>query len=59
MIPPLFAFREFQYDAITKASSASTDDKRWKLVQSTMRRHGYQPNALIETLHSVQESSLS
>jgi bidirectional [NiFe] hydrogenase diaphorase subunit len=33
-----------------------TEDKRWKLVQSTMRRHGYQPNALIETLHTVQES---
>lgn len=33
-----------------------TDDKRWKLVQTTMRRHGYQPNALIETLHTVQES---
>jgi bidirectional [NiFe] hydrogenase diaphorase subunit len=33
-----------------------TDDKRWKLVQATMRRHGYQPNALIETLHTVQET---
>jgi bidirectional [NiFe] hydrogenase diaphorase subunit len=33
-----------------------TNDKRWKLVQATMRRHGYQPNALIETLHTVQET---
>src|SRR5512138_580278 len=33
-----------------------TDDRRWKLVQATMRRHGYQPNALIETMHTLQES---
>ena len=33
-----------------------TEDKRWKLVQSAMRRHGYEPNALIETLHTVQEA---
>jgi len=33
-----------------------SEDKRWKLVQATMRRHGYQPNALIETLHTVQET---
>ncbi len=33
-----------------------TEDKRWKLVQSAMRRHGYAPNALIETLHTVQEA---
>lgn len=33
-----------------------TDDKRWKLVEATMRRNGYRPDALIETLHTVQES---
>jgi bidirectional [NiFe] hydrogenase diaphorase subunit len=33
-----------------------SDDKRWRLVGATMRRHGYQPDALIETLHTVQES---
>ena len=33
-----------------------SEDKRWKIVQATMRRHGYQPNALIETLHTVQET---
>jgi bidirectional [NiFe] hydrogenase diaphorase subunit len=33
-----------------------SEDKRWKLVQATMRRHGFQPNALIETLHTVQET---
>ncbi len=33
-----------------------SDDKRWLLVNATMRRHGYQTHALIETLHTVQES---
>jgi bidirectional [NiFe] hydrogenase diaphorase subunit len=32
------------------------DDKRWKLVNATMRRNGYAGHALIETLHSVQDS---
>jgi bidirectional [NiFe] hydrogenase diaphorase subunit len=32
-----------------------SDDKRWKIVQGTMRRNGYRPAALIETLHTVQE----
>jgi bidirectional [NiFe] hydrogenase diaphorase subunit len=33
-----------------------TDDKRWRIVGATMRRYGYTPQALIETLHSVQEA---
>ncbi|NUQ82321.1 MAG: bidirectional hydrogenase complex protein HoxE [Bacteroidetes bacterium] len=33
-----------------------SDDKRWALVVSTMKRHGYATNAMIETLHTVQES---
>ena len=33
-----------------------SDDKRWKIVNGTMRRHGYNRNALIETLHTVQSS---
>ncbi len=33
-----------------------SDDKRWRIVEGTMRRHGYQPHALIETLHTVQET---
>ena len=33
-----------------------SDDKRWKLIDASMRRHGYQSHALIEALHSVQES---
>lgn len=32
-----------------------SDDKRWKLINGTMRRNGHQPHALIETLHTVQE----
>jgi len=33
-----------------------SDDKRWKLVEGTMRRHGHESYALIEVLHTVQES---
>jgi bidirectional [NiFe] hydrogenase diaphorase subunit len=32
------------------------DDKRWKLVNATMRRNGYADDALIEALHSVQDA---
>jgi bidirectional [NiFe] hydrogenase diaphorase subunit len=32
-----------------------SDDKRWKIVDATARRHGREPHALIETLHTVQE----
>jgi bidirectional [NiFe] hydrogenase diaphorase subunit len=35
---------------------APPEDRRWASVEVTMRRHGYAPNALIETLHAVQES---
>ena len=36
-------------------SSEPAEDRRWRLVNRTMRMHGYEPHALIETLHSVQE----
>lgn len=39
-----------------KKPAPPSDDKRWRLVDATMRRHGYDPNALIEVLHTVQES---
>jgi len=39
-----------------KQIAPPTDDKRWKIVQATMRRHGHAPNSLIETLHTVQET---
>ncbi|HWR13790.1 MAG TPA: bidirectional hydrogenase complex protein HoxE [Terriglobales bacterium] len=31
------------------------EDKRWRIVEGTMRRHGHQSHALIEVLHTVQE----
>lgn len=34
----------------------SAEDRRWRLVNRTMRVNGYQADALIETLHTVQES---
>jgi len=38
----------------TRPKPPSTDN-RWKLVDATMRRHGYKSYALIEALHTVQE----
>lgn len=35
--------------------AAPSDDKRWRIVDATMRRHGFSGDALIETLHSAQE----
>jgi len=32
------------------------EDRRWRMVNRTMRLHGHTPDALIETLHTVQES---
>lgn len=32
-----------------------SDDKRWRFVEGTMRRHGHSAHSLIETLHTVQE----
>ena len=31
-------------------------DKRWRLVEATMRRMGNHPRGLIEALHTVQET---
>ena len=39
-----------------KPPEAPSDDKRWRLVNATMRRNGNEPDALIETLHTVQEA---
>ncbi|MGO8815599.1 MAG: bidirectional hydrogenase complex protein HoxE [Terriglobia bacterium] len=36
--------------------AAPNQDKRWKMVEASMRRLGNQPHALIEALHTVQES---
>ncbi len=36
--------------------AAPSEDKRWRMVDTTMRRNGFASHALIETLHSVQDS---
>ena len=41
---------------ISTKPTPPSDDKRWRIVTATMRRHGFRPDALIETLHSVQEA---
>jgi bidirectional [NiFe] hydrogenase diaphorase subunit len=38
-----------------RESSKNQEDRRWRLVNRTMRLHGNEPHALIETLHAVQE----
>jgi bidirectional [NiFe] hydrogenase diaphorase subunit len=35
---------------------APNDDKRWKIVETRMRRMGDRPGALIEALHAAQEA---
>ena len=43
--------------AVARAKpTAPTDDKRWKIVETRMRRLGNRPDALIEALHSAQEA---
>lgn len=39
-----------------KTIAPPSDDKRWRIVQAAMRRNGFERHALIETLHTVQES---
>jgi bidirectional [NiFe] hydrogenase diaphorase subunit len=38
------------------APSAPSDDKRWRIVETRMRRLGNRPDALVEALHSAQEA---
>lgn len=40
----------------TTTARAPSDDKRWRAVDARLRRLGRDPSALIEVLHSVQES---
>lgn len=39
----------------SKKPSLPSNDKRWRIVAGTMRRHGFAREALIETLHTAQE----
>ena len=38
------------------AQVLSAEEKRWRIVTATMRRNGYTPDALIETLHTIQNA---
>ncbi len=40
----------------TAIPQAPSDDKRWRIVETRMRRLGNRPDALIEALHSAQEA---
>ncbi len=40
----------------TSIPQPPTQDKRWKIIETTMRRNDFQPQALIESLHSVQQA---
>jgi bidirectional [NiFe] hydrogenase diaphorase subunit len=40
----------------TVKPSPPSADKRWRIVDATMRRNGNQGHALIETLHSIQDA---
>jgi bidirectional [NiFe] hydrogenase diaphorase subunit len=39
----------------TRATPHPSGDNRFKLLEATMKRHQYQPDALIEVLHKAQE----
>lgn len=41
---------------LTRTIAQPSDDKRWRVADATMRRHGFAPSALIEALHAVQQS---
>src|SRR5215471_790772 len=41
---------------VQSASKLLADEKRRRMVIGTMRRNGYAPDALIETLHTVQSA---
>jgi bidirectional [NiFe] hydrogenase diaphorase subunit len=41
---------------LTHRPEPPSEDKRWKIINAAMRRNGDDAHALIETLHSVQET---
>jgi hypothetical protein len=40
----------------TAIPEAPSDDRRWRIVETRMRRLGQRPDALIEVLHEAQEA---
>jgi bidirectional [NiFe] hydrogenase diaphorase subunit len=47
---------EWAVPVVRAKPEAPTDDKRWRIVETRMRRLGNRPDALIEALHSAQEA---
>jgi bidirectional [NiFe] hydrogenase diaphorase subunit len=41
---------------VSTAPPPPSSDKRWRIVETTMRRQGFDDTALIESLHSVQQA---
>lgn len=41
---------------IAEKNAPPSDDRRWKIVDATMKKNNYSSRALIETLHAVQDS---
>jgi hypothetical protein len=52
---PMEALKETSFKAQDETSKRA-NDPRWRRVNRVMRLHGYRPNALIETLHMVQDT---
>jgi bidirectional [NiFe] hydrogenase diaphorase subunit len=42
-------------DLAVPVAEATAPDRRFKLVEATMKRHQYRPDALIEVLHTAEE----
>ena len=42
--------------ALLARPAPPSDDQRWRIVDTRMRRLGHRPDALIEVLHAVQEA---
>jgi bidirectional [NiFe] hydrogenase diaphorase subunit len=54
--PHLILHAEMGMPPGTTRPEPPTDDKRWKIVETRMRRLGNRPDGLIEALHSAQEA---
>lgn len=48
--------RKYQAHYGPGPSAPPSDDKRFRIVAATMRKHGFARSALIESLHTVQEA---
>src|SRR5215468_12007021 len=49
------AIEDTQKPAGAPAKTHPSGDNRFKILEATMKRHQYQPDALIEVLHKAQE----